>query len=41
VTVQPRLTVSELRVVATDHGRLTQGRIPADIIYGARKVTAR
>ena len=23
------------------HGRLTQGRIPADIVYGARKMEAR
>jgi hypothetical protein len=23
------------------HGRLTRGRIPADIVYGARKVRAR
>ena len=23
------------------HGRLTQGRIPADIVYGARKMEAK
>jgi hypothetical protein len=23
------------------HGRLTRGRIPADIVYGARKMEAR
>lgn len=33
-----------LRFYNTDrvhHGRLTQGRIPADIVYGARKMEAR
>ncbi len=33
-----------LRYYNTDrvhHGRLTQGRIPADIVYGARKMEAR
>jgi transposase InsO family protein len=35
---------SYLRFYNTDrahHGRLTRGRIPADIVYGARKMEAR
>jgi transposase len=48
--IQPRLTGlrRELETYLhfynndrTHHGRLTQGRIPADIVYGARKMEAR
>jgi hypothetical protein len=32
---------TDLRYINTHHGRLTRGRIPKDILYGARKMEPR